>query len=394
VSDQHATPGLRIRQLRLAKGFTLEQLTEQMGSVVSKQALSKYEKGEAFPRPRTLAALASALGVKASELFGEPTYRVDCLQYRVRSPLAPRTKERVEAELSTRLERRLALEDRLFAAKRVNLPVERRDVTDVEEIEDIADEFRRAWNLGFEPIPNLSEVLERHSIHVFEMDGGLDFDGLAAVARTEDGDLRGVGIAENVDTDGDRQRFNLAHELGHVVVAPVVREDEEKFAHRFAGAFLIPRSLVFAEVGERRKDVSWDELLLLKRRWGVSVQAILHRLDDLGIITRPHYEWWCREIRALGFKKVEPLQLPREVSTWEHRQVARAEAEGLMSKEQAATYLPEPGPKTARVEFDRRALMKLAPVDRREVLRAQAERLAEQYEGELDREWLDADIGE
>ncbi len=163
-------------------------------------------------------------------------------------------------------------------------------------------------------------------------------------------------------------------------------------ANRFAGAFLMPGSLVFAEVGERRTDVSVDELLLLKKRWGVSMQAILHRLRDLGVISQSHYEWWWREIKAAGYEKVEPLPLPREVSSWEPRQLARAEAEGLLSKEQAASYATPARTTTVQQSVDRRALMQLSIEDRRAVLREHAEAVARAYEQEVDRDWLEADL--
>ncbi|HEY3318465.1 MAG TPA: XRE family transcriptional regulator [Coriobacteriia bacterium] len=382
----------RLRQLRLARGLTLDELAELMGGKVTKQALSKYENGKAFPRPTTLVAVAQALNVKVSELMGEPEYHIDCLQYRTRAPLPVRTKERVEAALRVDLERRLRLEDRLFAERQPGIRDVRREVSTEDEVEVVATNLREAWGLGTEPISSLSEVLERNSIHVFELDGEVDLDGLACVARTKDGRLRAVGIAENPDAQGDRQRFTLAHELGHVVLEPGDLLEEECMANRFAGAFLMPVPLVFGEVGERRTDVSLDELLLLRQRWGVSIQSILHRLRDLGVISQAHYEWWWREIKAAGYEKVEPGPLLRESSTWEKRQLARAEAEGLLSREQAASYVTAPSPLPQAQVLDRRALMRLSLEDRRAVLREHAEAMAQEYGREIDRDWLEADL--
>lgn len=385
--------GSRMRQLRLARGWTLEELSNQMNGAVTKQALSKWETDKAFPRPTALIALAHAFGVKGAELIAEPEYSIVCQSYRSRAPLAPRTIERVEASLSTSLERRLRLEDRLGASRDCALPGSR-SVATLEDAEDAARSLREAWGLGVEAIANLSDVLEARSVHVFEVAGEVDFDGLAAVARCEDGSIRGVGIAGNPDTDGDRQRFNLAHELGHVLmdVDPVL--DEERAANRFAGGLLVPRELVFEEVGRRRSEMAWEELLLLKRLWGVSVQSILHRLWDLDVISESHFDWWMREIKALGYQKREPVRLPREESTWEARRLARAEAEGLLSREQAAVYA---APKPARVEqasVERRSLMKMSIEDRRAVLRAHAERLSEYYEEEARGDWVNGGFDE
>jgi Zn-dependent peptidase ImmA (M78 family)/DNA-binding XRE family transcriptional regulator len=384
----------RLREIRLAKGYTLDALATRMDGQLTKQAISKYERGDSQPRPKTLVALAKALGVKAADLLGEPEYSIDCLQYRTRAPMRERSKERVEAVLRHSLERRLRLEDRLAVGRRPRLLDDRVAIDTVEQAEELAGTIREEWSLGSDPIANLTDVLERQSIHVFEVPGHDDFDGLTAVARTEDGGLRAVGIAENPERDGDRQRFTLAHEVGHVVLEPRGGINEEDAANRFAGALLIPAGLVFDEVGERRSDVSLDELLLLKKLWGVSAQCILHRLRDLDVISQSHYEWWQREIDALGYRTTEPIKLEREQSTWERRNVARARAERLISAGEAAAYLGEESTSRPTGEIDRRALMKLSLGDRRAVLREYSERLAAEYEqAEVD-EWLGADLDE
>jgi Zn-dependent peptidase ImmA (M78 family) len=358
-----------------------------MDGVVTKQALSKWEKGQSFPRPTALVALARALSVKGADLVSEPEYSIACLQYRTRAPLPPRTKERVEASLSARLESRLRLEDRLRPDHECALPA-RRLVASLEEAEETARAVRAEWNLGGGAIANLSDVLEARSVHVIQLGGEDDFDGLAAVATCDNGTVRGVGIAENPDTDGDRQRFNLAHELGHVLMVVDPDLDEEQAANRFAGALLVPRELVVAEVGERRGEVAWEELLLLKRLWGVSIQSILHRLYDLDVISRPHFKWWMREIKALGYQKQEPLRLPREESTWEARQLARAGAEGILSREQAAAFAPLVPEAASRDWADRRSFAKLSIEDRRSVLQSHAERLRDHYEEEAHGDWV------
>jgi len=394
IGGGEAVFGARMREIRLAKGLTLEELASAMDGQLTKQALSKYETGKSQPRPTMLVALARALGVKAAELIGEPDYSIECLQYRTRAVLHPRSKERVEATLRYSLERRLRLEDRLGIGRRPMLPDRPRPVHGLEEAEAAASSIRGEWALGLGPISNFTEVLERQSIHVFEVPGDDDFDGLAAVARDADGNLRAVGIAENPDTAGDRQRFNLAHELGHVVVEPSADLDEEAVAHRFAGAFLLPATLVFDEVGSRRSEISLEELMLLKQSWGVSMQCILHRLRDLDVISQTHYEWWWREIGALGYGKVEPAVILREQSTWERRNLARAQAEGLMTNEQTAAYLGVTPSARSVDAIDRRALMKLSLEDRRAVLRTHAEQLVDYYDQVASGEWLEADLDE
>ena len=57
--------------------------------------------------------------------------------------------------------------------------------------------------------------------------------------------------------------------------------DEEQACNRFAGAFLFPRAAVFQALGKERRAVEWQELLLLKQQFQLSVGAICHRHKDL-----------------------------------------------------------------------------------------------------------------
>lgn len=382
----------RLREIRLAQGLTLDDLADRMGGEITKQAISKYETGRAQPRPTTLVALARALGVQAHELMAELVYTLESLQFRVRAPLAPRARARAEAALKYRLEKRLRLEDRVGVPRGPRIPEPRVPVARVEDVEGVAARIRSDWSLGSGAIANLTDVLEGQSVHVFSLPGDGDFDGLAAIARTDSGEIRAVGIAENPDADGDRQRFNLAHALGHVVLDPDQALDEEVAANRFAGAFLLPTDMVTEAFGQRRKDVTLEELVARKKSWGVSIQCILHRLRDLEVISQTHYKWWWSEIDALGYRKSEPVRLPREVSSWELQRVARAQAEGIISREQAAAYLGESS-LLREQPLERRALMKMSLADRRALMAEHAERLAEYYSEPLG-EWMDGEIDE
>src|SRR6266487_6322602 len=101
--------GQRIKQLRLARGLSLDALAAALGGAVTKQALSKYELGKAQPSPRMLTLLASALGVKASQLAAPPDIHVEFIGYRRRASLPKREQERVECFITAALEQRVQL---------------------------------------------------------------------------------------------------------------------------------------------------------------------------------------------------------------------------------------------------------------------------------------------
>lgn len=92
------------------------------------------------------------------------------------------------------------------------------------------------------------------------LDGPDGFDGYSCWANG-----RIPVIAFNANVSGDRQRFNLAHELGHLVLDPAPATEIEKAAHRFAAVFLVPAKTAYSELGRKRSNLSFDELLVLKR---------------------------------------------------------------------------------------------------------------------------------
>ena len=163
-------------------------------------------------------------------------------------------------------------------------------ISDVNEAEHVAEKVRQIWDLGEWPIGSLTLVIEKSGVIVVGIETDSDLDGLSGVA---DGDIRFVVVSAG--TPVDRMRMNLAHELGHLVIEP---SEDEKFdeaaAFRFGAALLIPRSVVFDRIGERRKTIDLRELIILKEEYGISVQALIRRCYDLDVIS----EWTYRQLNG------------------------------------------------------------------------------------------------
>jgi Zn-dependent peptidase ImmA (M78 family) len=381
----------RLRLLRLARGLSLDALAAQMGGIVTKQALSKYEQGKARPSPVVLTKLAAALGVKAAYLWSDPIIEVEFVAYRKGSALPLGEQQRVESLVAERLESRVRLQELLGHTEDVNLPVQALQVNGAEDAEAAAAALREEWDLGADPIANMIDVLEHHFVHVIEIEAGEKFDGISAVVHDQGQRLRAAAVVTRRGIPGERQRLNLAHELGHLTLRVREGEDQERAAFRFGAAFLAPAPVVVQEVGARRAFIQPEELLLLKRRFGMSIQALLYRLHDLHIVTDSYYRQWCIDINRLGWRKREPFEMPPEEPQWMRQGALRALAEGLISREEAeamigdriATDVPLP-------VIERRAFMELPLEERRRLLAEQAARLAEHYA--QDTEWRE--IGE
>src|SRR3990170_4092845 len=162
-------------------------------------------------------------------------------------------------------------------------------IRSVDEAEGAAENLRRSWNLGIDPIACMTGVLEDRRIHVLEIESGEKFDGMSAAAINEKGKTVAAAVVTRSGVPGERQRLNLAHELGHLVLEIPGTIDAEKAAFRFGGAFLAPAREVYREVGTKRSFIRLEELLLLKLRFGMSLQALLYRFRDLGIIAETYY---------------------------------------------------------------------------------------------------------
>ena len=215
-------------------------------------------------------------------------------------------------------------------------------VADVRDAEDAARSVRDDWGLGNDPIPKLAELLEERGIKVLSLELD-DIDGLAAKVRRRDRSSARVIVIKR-SSWSERKRFNLAHELGHMVLAPDPGVDEEKAAHRFAGAFLMPADVLRSEVGAHRSSISIGEFAALKERFGVSIQALAYRCKDLGIINQTAFAKLFRVFAERGWRTfpfaepgtIEPTaEEPRRFE----RLCYRALAENVIGEARAAELL-------------------------------------------------------
>lgn len=369
----------RLKQIRLARGLSLDALVEQMGGVVTKQAISKYETGKAQPTPTVLQALAKTLGVKASELLRPPQVAVEFIAYRKGAGLRKKEQSQVENLVERVLEERVRLQELTGEGGSFSLPIRKFAVASVEDAEKAATALRERWKLGDAPIASVVGTLEDHLVHVIEIDADEKFDGISAVTNDRNGKPRGAAVVTRRGVPGERQRMNLAHELGHIVMDVAEGVDEEKAAFRFAGALLAPADALQREVGLRRGFVQGEELVMLKLKYGISVQALLYRLQVLGIIGPSHYRQWCIAINKQGYRKQEPYELEPEKPQWLRRTVLRALSEGLMSREDAERVLGEEvstGTLSPRI-LERNVLTKMPVEQRRSLLARQVAELEE-----------------
>lgn len=346
--------GARIKQARLAAGLSLRDLAKEAG--LSAMAISKYEREQTKPSSEVLLRLSKALGVRVEHFFRQAHVELEGVNYRKHPQLPKRDEQRVLADVVEQLERWAELESIIPSSwpKAFEIPAGLPGkIETMDEIETCAKQVRKAWNLGLDPIRDLIEEMEAEGIKIvlIDYDAEKRFDGLSAR-------VGGVPvIVVSRDWPGDRQRFTLAHELGHLVLHGRLADEaankgEEKACDRFAGAFLVPDEAVFGALGKRRKWLEPRELYLLKHEWGLSMNAWLYRAIDLGIVNGTTAGKLWGFFTRHGWRKNEPGDpYPNERTERFDQLVYRALAEELIGEAKAAELL---GLKIAELRARRR----------------------------------------
>jgi Zn-dependent peptidase ImmA (M78 family)/DNA-binding XRE family transcriptional regulator len=328
------TIGQRINQARKANNMSLRNLAEK--AEISAMAISKYERDLDTPSSGVLLRLAQALSVSIEFLFRPQTISVQLQAYRKHAALGVKEQDAVQMQIQEWLERYLEVES-LFPDEERSVSLPSYSLHSIEQVEDVALELRGNWNLGLDPIENLTQLLEDQGIKVGLVSGFEHFDASTFIA---DGN---PVIVSKAEIPGDRQRFNLGHELEHLILEVDKELDPESVCHRFVGAFLAPAQTVRFELGSRRTTLDMNELYLLKHKYGLSMQAWIFRAKDLGIISENTAARLFKRFRENSWHRHEPGEaLPSERPLRMERLIYRALAEDLISRSRAQELLGEP----------------------------------------------------
>lgn len=334
----------RLEQALAARGLTKGQLASLVG--VAASTVTKWCKGDQAPEANTFDRLASVLNVQAEWLARPVLAPISAPLYRSNASALKAARAKLEARTEWVQELAYLLADYVDFPS-VNLPV--RDFKHPEEISDAdieaaAEECRSLWQLGRGPIQNLALAAESAGIIVVREDTEISaIEGLSSWSKILN---RPIIFLSADKANGFRSRFDLAHEIGHLILHKnIPRADErdrynqmEKQAHRFAGALLLPAQTFANEI---RIPANLDNLLILKQRWGASVAAMMMRLHALGLLNDDEKLVLFKRRSARWGSKAEPgddkwePELPRLL----RRTVELLINEGILPVEGLSRYL-------------------------------------------------------
>jgi Zn-dependent peptidase ImmA (M78 family)/DNA-binding XRE family transcriptional regulator len=346
--------GTRIKLARKKAGYSLRDLAVALSGKVSAQAIGKYERGEMTPSSDVLLALSKTLGVTVAYLMDSQGIELTAVDFRTKVGTTGKDRARVETEVIEWVERYLQIEEILeLDGTHWKKPFEQlQAIHFIEEAEDLANRVRDSWELGLDPIPNMTELLEESGLKVLIIDLPERVSGFTCLVKRS-GDLADLPvIVVNKKCSLERRRLTLAHELCHRLIDPdpqyLSEKDEEKAANRFAAALLMPRSHLEKEVGKHRNSLGYRELISLKRIYRVSGAALIVRLRDIGIISDSVLTYMFQSV-ARTWRTREPEELEPQDRRGEYEQPRRFErlcyralAEDLISLYKAAELLRYP----------------------------------------------------
>lgn len=303
----------RFREARRSRGLSMEELAAKLG--VTRQAISKYELGQAVPSFSVLDGISKQLDIPIS-FFSKPITTPEnrgTVFYRSLKRNAACAKEIMDVKSEWAIQIAKVLEkDIVFPAVDFpSIPEElyKAPTYDFDTIEDIAMCVRKHWELGTLPIQNMSRLLESHGFVIATIKTGFtETDACSSF----------VGVRPFIFLDMQKEcavrtRFNLAHELGHLILHgdlsqtdildPNVLKRIEREANQFASAFLLPRDAFLFDI----RSTALQSFIPLKEKWKVSIQAMVYRCNDLNVFSENQMIYIRKQISAKRWRKVEPF---------------------------------------------------------------------------------------
>jgi len=326
--------GESIKLRREILRISLRDLANRIG--VSHTTVNKYEKNILIPDSQCLIQLSDILQIPIASLLRPQNEQVQLNQMAFRSKkLRKREEKQINAETKEWLARYLQIERLSGNHRSFEMPRGfRRKISSLDDAEKAAKDLRNVWDLGSDPIENLTNLLEDKGIKIGIIGGITKFDALFTECENDPIVVMKKGMPKA------RQRFSLAHELGHCILEVDEEIDTEKAMHRFAGAFLVPAEKAIFELGEKRHKLSLKELQILKEKYGFSMGAWLYRAKDLGIISLAFYIEIRKYFVKQGWNKTEPGDdIMGEMPVLMSKLVFKSHAEGLISTSKAAELL-------------------------------------------------------
>lgn len=307
--------GQRLRQARLYKGLSISDLAEILG--VSKQAISQYETSNITPDFDKMRVITNELNFPSSYFFQEDSFDVNAKTTYFRALLSANKNARLQQIVKIKhLAIIYEILNNYLEFPQLNLPDVSEFLTQDEiNYELLAESVREYWGIASKPIDDFPYLLEKNGIIVTSYPVSQDnIDAYSQKINVEGNDKFIIVLSDDKNS-AVRSNFDAAHELGHILLhdwnldlEDLSREDfkkQEKQANNFAAAFLLPKDAFLKDVSLYPKDLKY--YIELKRKWKVSISAMLIRANKLGVINDNQYQYLMKQMAFNKWRQNEPL---------------------------------------------------------------------------------------
>ena len=305
----------RITDAREARSLSMGDLADSIG--VTRQSISKYERGIMNPTPDTLKAISSALCFPIEYFYKEDisgTASSSSLFFRSKSNIALKVKTacKYQVKWTNEIIRLLGKYVDFIDAE---IPVSDIDYEDLsaEDIEELAASIRKMWGLGDDPLKDIVGILENKGVIIsqFSPCTFCAFKGIDAFSAW----LEGIPyiLYHSVQKSAVRTRFSLLHELGHLILHSSISDNDSRKkeivdfadmqADLFAAAFLLPPTSFPNDI----RGTSLASLEIVKRKWGAAMSTIIRRCETLNILTENQLNYLKRQMTINKYWHKEPL---------------------------------------------------------------------------------------
>ncbi|MEA5014562.1 MAG: XRE family transcriptional regulator [Candidatus Limiplasma sp.] len=311
MSKQKHFNGGRLKAARTYRGMTIAELAEKIG--LQRQTISLYESSQIkSPEFSVIKSISDELDFPTDFFLEENRLHVETGSTYFRALLTTNKKYRNEQiqkmELLTQIYQ--------FLKEYIDFPaLQLPQIPDKVTAEEAAHLLRLEWNLADRPIDNIVYHVEKHGILVTSFETSTnDVDAFSQMLTIGDNSEYLIAYSKN-KTSTPRIHFDIAHELGHILlhewtedIEALDKEDfreREQQAHSFAAAFLLPKKAFERDLGAYASNLQY--YVELKKKWKVSISAMIRRAYNLGKVDYNTYQRLMRMMQKQGIKKQEPL---------------------------------------------------------------------------------------
>lgn len=307
--------GQRLRQARLYRGLSINDLAELLD--VTKQAVSQYETSNMTPDFDKMTIITKELNFPPSYFFQEDDFNINAKTTYFRALLSANKNARLQQITKVKhLAIIYKILDKYVEFPKLNL-IETSEFINNNEIdyEEMALKLREFWGIGTKPIEDFPYLLEKNGIVVASYPVSQNNIDAYSQKINVDGNDKYIIVLSNDKNNAVRSNFDAAHELGHILLhnwdidlEELPREDfkqQEKEANNFAAAFLLPKEAFLKDVSLYPKDLKY--YIELKRKWKVSIAAMLMRANKLGAINDNQYQYLVKQMTFNKWRQIEPL---------------------------------------------------------------------------------------